>query len=150
MLVEVSVVAEFKKAQELRTAFIERYRCLVEAKHPNRSGSWPLVSGYSVILASYQGWTILVYKETDTYNIYTPKKVGELNQTVVGVEELSEVNVGAARGELEEHFKCGPTDAVVLIPPPGDFENELEYLLQRHEMAMGCIANKIFLGSQGN
>lgn len=133
-------------------AELREYQNLVNAAHPSNIGPWPLLNGWDLLLASFKGWHVAVFKDAPFTGMVGThlQGLGELSEDAVGAIEITQENRDAVRTRLERHFNIEKRDAIVLYPPDGKIGSELQAMLRRHELALGLAMMKIFLSHKGS
>lgn len=121
----------------------------VRKKHPDLVHRWPLLSGYDVTEGAHKGWMIHLFKHTGITAFRNADGIGQLPDDVVGASIIDDTNIEAVRRRLEAHFGLAPRDAVVFERNGGFSQHEVEYMLQKHEEAMGLGSMRIFLSHKG-
>lgn len=130
-------------------ALLLLYQNLVNTTYPSKAGSWPLLTGWDLLSASFKGWQVTVFKEA-TFTPYARViGLGELSEADVGEIEITPENRSAVRVRLERQFNIGKRDAIVLSPPDDNLLPEVEAMFRRHELALGLTPMKIFLSHKG-
>jgi hypothetical protein len=125
------------------------YQNLVNAIHPSKVASWPLLTGWNIIQASFKDWAVVVLKDAGFAQVTMMNGVGELSEELVGAAEITSQTRDAVRSRLERHFNIGKRDAVVLYSPDDNISPEIEAMFRRHEFALGLTPMKIFLSHKG-
>lgn len=129
--------------------FVEIYRDFIRRKHPSHLSVWPILSGYNAKIGQYNDWLIIIFEHSGNPGFKTINGIGHLPQNLIGSEIIEKNNIEKVRKRIERHYNIKHMDAVVLIPPNGDVNYELNKILQKHEYAMGLTPMKIFLSHKG-
>ena len=126
---------------------LENYRNLVQQKHPDLIGTWPILSGADLKQGALpNGWSVFFFDHTGNPVMRTTSSVGQLPSAALRNIECNEQNLEQIRAALWRHFRATREDAIILIPPTGELpQKELVNLLQHHETVMGIARIKIFL-----
>ena len=133
----------------------------MSSKHPSLSALWPVLSGHNTKFGSLKGWLVVIFLHTGNSFIRSTDDFGELPVILGGTEDITQSNKNAVRHRIESYFHLKATDAVVLVPLIGTFDDkvfvpfdetlysELRVMMQKHEYAMGLMPTKIFLSHKG-
>lgn len=129
---------------------LNNYRALVASKYPDSQNHWPVISGHNVKIGQYQGHVVIFFKHTANPVMKSSSGIGQVPQSLIGVEAINPSNVKTVREKLEKFFGATPSDCVLLVKQDmSNLPSELEATLQRHEYALGLTPMKIFLSHKG-
>lgn len=129
---------------------VRLYTAVVNERHPGAIHSWPIVTGYNVMLGGLLGWLVVALRHTANRGFKTSSGLGELPGAIAGVTSIDPSNKAAVRRRLEKHLGLQAADGVVLVDPSGRLApDELDDLLRKHERVMGLSPMKIFLSHKG-
>jgi hypothetical protein len=129
--------------------FLREYQKLVVQLHPERFESWPLLQGWNLLIGSYRGWKVVVFKDSVGSSMESSSGVGELSEALIGSAKINAENRDQVRLHLERHFNIGLRDAIALFAPDDNIRPELIATLRRHERALGLDPMMIFLSHKG-
>jgi hypothetical protein len=129
--------------------FLRDYQLRLTAMYPERVDAWPLLNGWNITSAMYDGWGIYVVKDAGFTAMCVQNGV-ELSEATVGAANITAENREFVRRRLEVFFNVTPRDFVLLWPPDNDLEPEFSAMLLRHELALGIARMKIFLSHKGS
>ncbi|SDB74441.1 toll/interleukin-1 receptor domain-containing protein [Belnapia rosea] len=121
----------------------------VRKRHPDQVHRWPLLPGFDVRIGTHKGWNIHLFKHTGIKAVMNFAEIGELSDAVIGANTIDAASMEPIRKRLEAHFDLGPRDAVVFERNGGFTQHEIDYMLQKHEEAMGLGSVRIFLSHKG-
>ena len=76
--------------------------------------------------------------------------IGEISQPIIGISTIDSSNKNSIRARIERHFALKSSDAVIMVNPQGQLDDELDIIMQKHEHAMGITPMKIFLSHKGS
>lgn len=128
---------------------LRAYQALVATKHGAAVQSWPLLNGWKLVQGSFHGWTV-AFLQDDPFSMATRlSSLGEMEDAVVGCPSLNARSIEEGRRRLEAYFSAGGRDAMLLIPPDGNINAELGYMMHRHEQAQCLTPMKVFLSHKG-
>ena len=127
----------------------EIYNGIIQSKHPDFIGGWPILSGFDVKIGGFNSWMIVIFIHTGNKSMQTSSGIGEISQAIIGTSPIDSQNKYSIRKRVERHFALKSSDAVVFVNPQGNLEDELEIMMQKHEHAMGITPMKIFLSHKG-
>lgn len=129
---------------------LNNYRALVASKYPDSQLHWPVISGHNVKIGQYQDHVVIFFEHTANPVMKSSSGIGQVPQSLIGVEAINPSNVKAVREKLEKFFGATPSDSVLLVKQDlSNLSSELEATLQRHEYALGLTPMKIFLSHKG-
>jgi hypothetical protein len=130
---------------QIRDTIVVPYAARVAEKHPTLVNHWPVISGYNIVVGTFNGWTVIVLKHTGSTAMWLTDVIGELAPEDVGVAGLSEDNKELARQRLVRHFGLTSRDVVLFSTPQGFNVAEYDVMMRRHEYAKGIAPMKVFL-----
>jgi hypothetical protein len=129
---------------------VDQYRQVIKETHPDKLLIWPIISGYNVRIAGSQGWIFYIYEHTGNLVSRTAEGIGELPITSMGISEIKTTNRSEVRRTIMRYLRLKPEDGLVMIGPDQMLTSEeFQFLLQRHELAMGLSPMKVFLSHKG-
>jgi hypothetical protein len=138
-----------KNEQSPADQIAEIYNNIIQAKHPQFLGGWPILSGFDVKIGAFNSWLFIIFIHTGNKGMKTSSGIGEISQAIIGSATIDSKNKNSIRTRIERHFALKSSDAVVFVNPQGQVEDELEIMMQKHEYAMGITPMKIFLSHKG-
>ena len=128
---------------------LRAYQALVQAKHGAAVRSWPLLNGWKLVQGSFRGWTVVLMQDNPFVPVTHLSSLGEIDEATVGLSGLDAHTVEEGRRRLEGYLSPGSRDALLLIPPDGRIEAELDNMMNRHERTQGMTSMKVFLSHKG-
>lgn len=129
---------------------INKYKEFVDSKYPGSLEHWPVISGHNLKIGSYKDYAIIYFKNTADSAMKSSSGLGQLAQSLIGVAEITPLNIKNVREKLEKYFGATARDCVMLIKKDmSNLESELESTLQKHEFAQGLVSMKVFLSHKG-
>lgn len=128
---------------------LNRYRSLIQSKHPTLTAAWPVLTGYNSRIGEFRDWLIIIFTHTGNSVITSSTGIGFLSEAIVGHKEITSSNLESVRARIEKYFGVKPEDGVVFLKRTGVADSELENLMLRHETAMSMAPMKIFLSHKG-
>jgi hypothetical protein len=136
--------------ERIEWKIVRHYRTLVQSKHPLLVSAWPIISGFNSMMGRYGDTLVVVLQHTGVMALQRFSGLSILGPAVVGVPEISLATKHLARQNLEKHFNLSQKDGIVFLDENEHFApDELAFLLQRHEIALGIAQQKIFLSHKG-
>lgn len=127
----------------------KEYSKIVNAKYPQYSASWPIVSGYNIMNGQYGDYIICIFKHTGN-NMMIASSVVTFNSANTGVSTITSSNINSVREKVFTSFHLTPMDSVAILSMDGsNLQSELQKLLETHEFVMGVKKMKIFLSHKG-
>ncbi len=139
------------KEKYLHQQIRDKYADLISAAYPEKRAFWPLVSsfGYKVRQGSFKDWAVIIYFHTGSPYIQG-EGIGGLSEEVIGHDDITPQNKDDVRRNLEVNYGLQPKDVVFLYKlNSGDYADEMQKMLERHEIAMGVAKMRIFLSHKG-
>lgn len=127
----------------------KEYTKIINAKYPEYSASWPIVSGYNLQNGQYGNYIICIFKHTGN-NSMMASSVVQFNCANTGVSTITSSNIDSVRENVFSAFRLSAMDSVVILSMDGNnLKSELQRLLEIHEFVMGVKKMKIFLSHKG-
>lgn len=137
------------KNNTIAKVILENYKPLVQRKHGQRVNSWPILSGYNVINGMFKDYVICIFKHSGISGMVSTSVV-EFNEFNLGSNYIDNNNIDAVRETIRKSFNLDRMDSVFIAEKArGNFEQELNKLLEYHEIIMGVRKMKIFLSHKG-
>lgn len=133
---------------EAKTAyqvFSEEYSKVVKLKHPRKTHSWPILSGYDVLEGQFGNYIITIFKDTGNTSMMTTGYL-DINFLSDYYTSINNSNIEQVREKIKTERDLKPRDSVVILAT--DVSNlgyELEQTLKHHEIVTGVVKMKIFL-----
>lgn len=127
----------------------EEYRKIVQAKYPLLTESWPILAGYNIINGQFKEYIIVFFKDTGVRGIISSSVIN-FSDSSLGVSDINHSNIESLRIKLIKDYGLTQRDSIVILKSDGtNLADELQKLLQKHEVVMGVVGMKIFLSHKG-
>lgn len=127
----------------------KEYSKIVNAKYPEYSASWPILSGYNIMNGQYGNYIICIFKHTGSSSMVASSIV-TFNPVNTGVSTITSSNINSVRDKVFSSFRLSSMDSVVILSVDGsNLQSELNILLETHELVMGVKKMKVFLSHKG-
>jgi TIR domain. len=141
---------------ELVDGILESYAKLVKSKYPGSSSNWPVTTGFKYQSYFFGDWEFILLSHTGISIATSGATLGERPISTLGVTSITFENLKDIKDKFLNMFAHGPKDTVLVLylgkKPDGKLyydlsriEDEIEYMLTRHEVVMGVAPMKIFL-----
>ena len=125
--------------------FSEEYTKIVKEKYPQKSHSWPILSGYDVLGGQFGNYIISILKDTGNPAMMSSGFI-DLEFLSEYVTDINSSNVEMVREKIRIERDLKHRDYVVILATNGNnLANELEKALKYHEIITGVVKMKIFL-----
>lgn len=123
----------------------KEYRKIIMEKYPQFKHSWPILAGYNILNGEYGQHIIVIFKDTGNPNIRSSGVIS-FDFSSLGIFSIDGSNIERVRQQVRaEHMLTKRDSVVILHNRVLNFDDELQKLLQYHEIIMGVIKMKIFL-----
>ena len=127
----------------------EEYIKIIKAKYPILTDRWPIIAGYNIISGQLNNYIITIFKDTGIKGVVS-SSAANFSSATLGVSDINDTNIDTLRLKLVKDYGLMPRDSVVILKNDcSNLNQELQKLLQKHEVAMGVIGMKIFLSHKG-
>ena len=127
----------------------KEYSEIIKNKYPEYSASWPIVSGYNLMIGEYGNYIICIFKHTGNRAMVVSSVV-DFSIANTGVSTIILSNIDSVRDKVFSSFHLSLMDSVVILSKDGsNLKSELQKLLEIHECVMGVKKMKIFLSHKG-
>lgn len=137
------------KNKEISQVVLENYKPLVQRKYGTRSNTWPILSGFNIINGEFHGYIICIFKHTGVSGVVASSVV-EFDKFSLGSDYIDRNNIESVRESIRKAFNLDRMDSVIIAEKnSSNFNEELDKLLQYHEIIMGEVKMKIFLSHKG-
>ena len=138
-----------KNEKSVDDQIIELYSALVVSKYPNHVSGWPILTGHSIKVSSFNNWTIIVFEHTGNPGMKTSSGIGEISSSITGCTEITDSNKPNVRKRISKHFQLSRRDTVFIFDQRGSIHEDLESTLLQHEIEMGLCPMRVFLSHKG-
>lgn len=139
-----------ERLKEPCEVIVDQYRQIVKETHPDKQLIWPITSGFNVRIAHSQGWEFYIYEHTGNLVSMTIEGIGELPVAAMGILDIKATNRNEVRRMVMNYLRLKPEDGLVMVGPDQMLTSEeFQFMLRRHELAMGLSPMKVFLSHKG-
>lgn len=123
----------------------DEYRKLISAKYPQFIHSWPILAGCNLINGHYGNHSIAIFKDTGNPIMRSISAIN-FDFSSIGVSWINNSNIELVREQIRNEHRLTLRDSVVILEDNGsNFGEEMNKLLQYHEVVMGVVKMRIFL-----
>lgn len=128
---------------------VQEYGKIVKGLYPTSADRWPILAGFNIINGGYKEYVIVIFKDSGISGM-TSSSLVNFSDTNLGVLDINNLNIDTVRARLIKDYGLSSRDSVVILKKDySNLENELQKLLQRHQVVMGVVGMKIFLSHKG-
>ena len=123
----------------------KEYKKIVMGKYPQYKHSWPILAGCNILNGEYEDHLIIIFKDTGNPNLRSFGVIS-FDFSASGIVSIDGSNIESVRQLIRTEHMLSKRDSVVILHNRGlNFGDEMQKLLQYHEIIMGVIKMKVFL-----
>lgn len=138
-----------EKDRSIHSVVMNEYRKIVINNHKDKYKSWPIISGSDIINGIYGEYIIGIFKHTGNSSIVTTN-VATFTSESIGFETINDNNKSKIRDKIRKNYLLDKYDYVIIAKNDGsDMINEINKMLEYHEIMIGVKKMKIFLSHKG-